>query len=109
VEICGGRREGVSLAIGEDEVIVFRVDARERREQRPQVNLGPADAARDQIQRVDADAQGSPPAAGKPGNVVPGCSRVGQAVSPARMLRVVRNSRLRPVWQANPLLPGNNG
>ena len=68
-----GNQVRTSLAVGEDEILVHRIDLRQRRKQRAQVDLGTANPAGDQIKRVDSDAQRLHVISGA-GN--PACSRL---------------------------------
>ena len=47
---------GSSLPIGEDDVLVFRVDVGQRSEQVTKINLGAAHASRNEVQGVHPDA-----------------------------------------------------
>ncbi len=53
----GGRwnQRSPGLAVGEDEVLVLRIDFGERGKQGAQINFGAADTAGNQVKRVDAD------------------------------------------------------
>ena len=51
-----GDQVGAGFAIGEDEVVVVAVDFSQCGQKRPQVDFGAADAARNQVERVHADA-----------------------------------------------------
>ena len=88
---ASGTRSRAGLAIGEHEILVDRIDLGQRRQQIAQINLGAADAARNEIQRVDADAH----------HLL--AERGPERRAPAELLRIQRHRvlvlfrRLRPV------------